>query len=608
MDDFSTMLEKILINYRVHFLVFLIAFFVAITVAHPSLLLTDEWVTVNQLSQLHNGHQIIFNEGKYGYFENGTASNYFIQKDNYLAYPIFLPLISLPAYWLIDLFGDNIIFFILYLWIVLLIAIALVLNSFFPEHTYFRKWRWTNGLIIVSFVLLFTNLIFYRPFPVTGKDSYPEFIAIAFTNVVLFAILAVMVYEINRTIFKDSSYSIFGTVLCITSSSYLFWTSFCKDHALVAFLFTAIVFMTVKFLFTTNNWYLPMAFILTGLLAWARPEIALFVFAALCLFIAYVCIVMRERVTITHTLPPVVAPFFTLIGAIPFCINNYLFTRNIFVPAWILWGSKSLSVKINVSEPIPVQEVSSGTLESLIQFIFSNTSIQPSTFLSDVYGVLLNPQSGSMGVLPLVPLFMVALLILPTLWVSGNLNFSREEKHVLMTMVLLALGVFLAYVHRIIGMNTSMGVVPDIRYLSPIYLPLSIIGLVVIGKVPFIISNVKTIMKWIISIWVFVIPISLVAMSRYYPFSESWALLFRPLNTILSLGIFFVLLLVVTCFIVTLFYYKTETPAIILFALLCAFPYIWQIDTTYLVRFYGTGLGGYSFWIPVMLRTFEFIF
>jgi hypothetical protein len=64
----------------------------------------------------------------------------------------------------------------------------------------------------------------------------------------------------------------------------------------------------------------------------------------------------------------------------------------------------------------------------------------------------------------------------------------------------------------------------------------------------------------------------------------------------------------IICFISSIIYKKTEKPALLLFALLCAGPFIWQIDTTFLVRLYGTGLGGYSFWIPVMMKTFGFIF
>ena len=65
MDLFSNIFVKYLEHYKVHILVFLLAFLVAITISHPAFLLTDEWVTANQLSQLNEGHQVILNEGKY---------------------------------------------------------------------------------------------------------------------------------------------------------------------------------------------------------------------------------------------------------------------------------------------------------------------------------------------------------------------------------------------------------------------------------------------------------------------------------------------------------------------------------------------------------------
>ena len=94
MNQSSFLSRKIVIQYRAHILVFLVAFFIAITLAHPAFFVNDEWITANQLSQLHDGKQLMFNEGKYGTYENGTASVYFSLKDNILGYSLFLPLIS----------------------------------------------------------------------------------------------------------------------------------------------------------------------------------------------------------------------------------------------------------------------------------------------------------------------------------------------------------------------------------------------------------------------------------------------------------------------------------------------------------------------------------
>jgi hypothetical protein len=55
-------------------------------------------------------------------------------------------------------------------------------------------------------------------------------------------------------------------------------------------------------------------------------------------------------------------------------------------------------------------------------------------------------------------------------------------------------------------------------------------------------------------------------------------------------------------------YEKSNTIPIVLLAILCALPLVWQVDATFLMRYYGMGFGGYSFWIPVMLKLFGVIF
>ena len=53
-------------------LIFLFALFFTMMFSNPALFLNDEWITVNQLHQLGEGHQVVVNEGKYGTFQNGT--------------------------------------------------------------------------------------------------------------------------------------------------------------------------------------------------------------------------------------------------------------------------------------------------------------------------------------------------------------------------------------------------------------------------------------------------------------------------------------------------------------------------------------------------------
>ena len=77
-------------------IIFFGAIFFALTISNAGMFLNDEWVTGSQLDQLNRGHQIVYNEGKYGYHENGTISNYFEHRDNVLMYSMALPVIAFP--------------------------------------------------------------------------------------------------------------------------------------------------------------------------------------------------------------------------------------------------------------------------------------------------------------------------------------------------------------------------------------------------------------------------------------------------------------------------------------------------------------------------------
>jgi hypothetical protein len=97
-------------------------------------------------------------------------------------------------------------------------------------------------------------------------------------------------------------------------------------------------------------------------------------------------------------------------------------------------------------------------------------------------------------------------------------------------------------------------------------------------------------------------------MARYYPFPEFFADLFPLLNLWTSVGIYFLAMLVLISVIYGLFYKQTSNVPILFLAILCALPFVWQVDATFLMRYYGTGFGGYSFWIPVMLKIFGVFF
>ena len=115
-------------------ILFLLAFFLIITITNPGLYINDEWITANQLHQLDIGHQVTFSEGKYGVLENGTSTAYFASRQNVLMYSLALPLAALPVVRIFSLMGDNFRLLIILAWSLCLVLIALLLDTYYPAY------------------------------------------------------------------------------------------------------------------------------------------------------------------------------------------------------------------------------------------------------------------------------------------------------------------------------------------------------------------------------------------------------------------------------------------------------------------------------------------
>jgi hypothetical protein len=371
----------------------------------------------------------------------------------------------------------------------------------------------------------------------------------------------------------------------------------------------------IKALHENNVHFLWGSFMVSGLLAWARPELALFIAGTLCIIPGYFLVYAKETFTgKRNRLKLIISPFCTLFGAIPFFINNYIINNNILAPPFLRWSSGLLDegaslVDSSASNTIPLPQNSIYPLNLIPDFIQTGSNINPSTLLSDLYGILVNPQNGSMGILPLVPVFLIAVFLVPVLVLDHSLKISIRERHTLIILSLLTLGAFLAYFWGIAGMNTSPGVIPDIRYLSPLYLPLTLIGLIIIRKIPAITAQPQKLIRWIAVFWIFFIPLSLIVIAKTFPpVGEEWIVANLLLSYVMSITVYILIALFLMAVIGT--YMQKNAAGIVscLFALICSLPLVWQIDASFVARLYGAGLGGYSFWIPVVLKGFVLIF
>jgi hypothetical protein len=589
-------------------LIFLFALFFIITFSNPALFLNDEWITVNQLHQLGEGHQIIVNEGKYGTFLNGTPGPYMQSHHNLLGYTMMLPVLSLPALWFFGLFGDQFRLAIVLLWSVLPVVMAVLVDAYRPQYARWRGVLWTWLVIGGAFVGFLVNLFLYYPWPFTAPDAPVEAAAVVFTNHLLFAAFAVMVYLTCRTIFEDTWLSLFGTIACISCSSYIFWAANAKDHMLVAAMMAAVLLFLVRYIRYGGLREAAIGFGFIGLLAWARPEVglAVFVFAAL-YFVGLLVSRGLQRGPVQETAKALCIPLATLAGAVPLFINNICVTGNPLVPSFYVYQSRVWRAGTDgafigsaeaVGDVVQAVQAPSGGIGSFLSIATRHFSSSWSTLPGDIFGILFAPESGNMSLVAVSPLIMFALVLLPILLWRRPERFSASDRQVILLLAVVGIAVWVAYLRSMHGLNTSNGIVPDIRYLTPFYLPVGLLGVYAVSRLGSADPKRRTLsLAAVIAVSA---PVLLVVMMLFQPYGGLYAgyTMFFTQITFALLGATLILIAAGKRFGIP---QRWVTAAVLL---LIAVPFAWQLMMVFLYSV--AKFNGYPLWIPVVETLFQY--
>lgn len=582
-------------------MVFLATFFIILTISNPAMFLTDELITANQLHQLDKGHQIITNEGKYGVYPNGTPLKYFELRGNQLLYTAMLPVLSLPALKCFSLFGDNFRLIVILLWSLVLILLALFARLYHPSVSRFRGIDWTMPAIVLAFALFLVNVLFYQPFALTGPGGKGEVAAVIFTNHILLALTAALVYCIFREVIGGTKYSLFGTIAVISSSSFLFWASNAKDHILLVTCLALVLLFFVRYISHRRYTDAVIAFSAAGLAAWARPEIAFFVFALSALFFLF----LQGRDVLRHASPwntaamECSAILFVLLGALPFFINNLVVTGDPFRPTFLLWDQALSQGMGQPGIPAPV----AGGIPFFPQFfdiLARYFTVSWSSLPSAIPAVILNPATGNMSFLAVCPLSLFSLFLVWS-WYQDRDSFSEKEKVSVWFIALFLAAILVAVLRAFYGMNISPGMVPDMRYLIPAYLPAGILGVIGIVRVFGSITGDEA-LRTLFWTCVLFVPGNLLAIMLFQPFGGgylAYSLYFRVL-------VYGLILVFFAIFILTRGKPARDRPAFRVLCPLLAAPLAWQIMMVFLYSIIK--FDGYLFWIPAtQLFYFSFV-
>ena len=416
-------------NHRDLFL-FCLTCFVALTITNPGLFLNDEWMSAAQITQIGQGQQAIYNEGSFGYFANGTIGTYMESRNNVLMYSLALPLLALPLFLAVSNFANPMMFLSLVWTVFGILTIATAPSRVGPYR-----------LRLIT-VMLVVGLLSAIICPAVGGDARAV-IALVLTNLLVYGGFAVLVARtLDRLVAPDlHGYCWLVTLAC---STLLFWAGTGKDHMMVAFLVLACGYGMIRYWQTQSS--LILAALCAGLLVWVRTEVGVFV------LLAFLLLILAYRAPARDLIAGIGAAG---CGIIPFFVNNWVVSGNLLTPPFLMANAAKYT----------------GTVVShtaMVTAVFHN----PVAYLNPVDGLqlLLMPASGALGLIA----FGVA-IIAGAAWIRDRRPPIGRE---LITLLVLG-GASFVYYLLFCGflLHLDTGIVPDIRYATAAYAPVTIAAL-----------------------------------------------------------------------------------------------------------------------------------
>ena len=588
-------------------LIFLFTIFVLLLINRPALIMNDEFITVNQLHQISIGHQALINECKYGCYENGTPLNYFVDKQNVLGYTLFLPIISYPALQFFSLFGDIFRLPIIICWSLIPIIISIIYGIAYPRNARIAGFPLIYLGAGISLFLLMINLYYYHPFPFTALDAPSESGAVVLTNTIIGAFICVVIYQTALIIWKSKKISLICTASILCCSSYLFWSGTAKDHILMTFMLILVTFFMICSIVMKKKKHQYIAFFFIGLLAWVRPEVGFSIFIGSLVFLAGNRIIESDRSTAWyHTLRNMLYSIIAMLcGCIPLFINNFITTGNIFLPPFYYYISKTSPVGTELTTTaLQISQASGSTdISSLLQvpslIVGYYLDISPIQTVTSLVSILFFPKSGNISLFAVTPLFLSGSIVLIGYMLYKRPKLPKDDIKILTLLILFILFFIAAYTKSFLGMSSSKGIVPDMRYFLPLCFLGGLIGfypLATWGRTMILRIASLRYMAFLFGITIIITSLVAIQMPRA-SFMEYHFLYMAVTYAVLVLFIFLIFAsLIGRC---------SPLWAGLIFLLMIALPFSWQLLMDLLYSLNHSKICGYPTWTPYLEYLFE---
>ena len=153
--------------------------------------------------------------------------------------------------------------------------------------------------------------------------------------------------------------------------------------------------------------------------------------------------------------------------------------------------------------------------------------------------------------------------------------------------------VFLAYIRVFPGLSTSQGIIPDIRYLSPAYIPIGLLGTVslftLLDREP-----VKELFKKYLIIAIVLVPATILALLLFHPFGG----LYLGFSLFFMLAVYSFIALVFAGWLGWRYGIVPFRYLVLATRILLAIPLAWQMMMVFLYS--AEKYNHYPFWVPIV--------
>ena len=365
-----------------------------------------------------------------------------------------------------------------------------------------------------------------------------------------------------------------------------------------------------------------LAFIFCGLLIWVRPEVGFFVtiFTGALYGVPLVLRFYRKEVPIGRFAVSLLPMAGVFIGGIPFFLNNLLTTRNLLIPAFDL-PRPLVESTTAFKGPLPIQEVTNnmdmvnqtsglGAGETVIRVyeIITHAIFRGFSFdnlVQGFSGVMLFPGNGNIGFAIMCPLVVVALAAF-ILWYQKILDVPEKRRNLYLIFLVLGFAAIVSYLPKLGSMNLSSGILPDMRYLSPAYIPFGILSILILSRTP-VLKNPREMVSGVLVAGLVLTPVLFILMILVHPFgaiNEGYMLFFKVAVT--AELILAVTLMVLARFVVP------KVPLMLRFLPWSLILPVITVFTFQLVLVFIFGvivkMNGYPLWIPLLREGFRTVF